>query len=142
MKIEELTSKEEVTLEGLNRLLKQLSDEIAPLSQEQLDFILSTEHIHLLVVKDKKQIIGMLTLIESYLLSGHKAWIEDVVVDTDRRGEGIARILLESAIQLANSLGIEKIDLTSRPDRVAANELYRKIGFEQRNTNVYRYNKG
>lgn len=142
MKIEELTSTEEVTLDGLNRLLKQLSDEIVPLSQQQLNFIISAEHIHLLVIKDKDRIIGMLTLIENSLLSGHKAWIDDVVVDTDRRGEGIARMLLDSAIQLANSLGIEKIDLTSRPDRIAANELYKRVGFAQRNTNVYRYNKG
>jgi ribosomal protein S18 acetylase RimI-like enzyme len=29
--------------------------------------------------------------------------------------------------------------LTSRPSRGAANRLYKRIGFEQRETNVYRY---
>jgi ribosomal protein S18 acetylase RimI-like enzyme len=31
------------------------------------------------------------------------------------------------------------VDLTSRPSREAANRLYRRIGFVQRETNVYRY---
>jgi ribosomal protein S18 acetylase RimI-like enzyme len=31
------------------------------------------------------------------------------------------------------------VDLTSRPSREAANRLYRRIGFQERETNVYRY---
>ena len=30
------------------------------------------------------------------------------------------------------------LNLTSRPERVVANELYRKMGFEKRGMNVYR----
>jgi hypothetical protein len=30
------------------------------------------------------------------------------------------------------------VDLTSRPDREAANRLYLRMGFEVRTTNVYR----
>jgi ribosomal protein S18 acetylase RimI-like enzyme len=31
------------------------------------------------------------------------------------------------------------IDLTSRPERIAANILYQKLGFIRRETNAYRY---
>jgi ribosomal protein S18 acetylase RimI-like enzyme len=31
------------------------------------------------------------------------------------------------------------VDLTSRPSREAANRLYQRLGFVQRETNVYRY---
>lgn len=140
MHIEELISADDRILHDLNRLLEQLSDDISLLSIDKLNFVIEAEHIHLLVVKDNELIIGALTLIENKLLSGNKAWIEDVVVDTNRRGEGIARKLIEFAILQAQNLGVGKIDLTSRPDRVAANELYKKVGFELRNTNVYRYN--
>ena len=140
MYIEELTSADDRILHDLNRLLEQLSDDISLLSIDKLNFVIEAEHIHLLVAKDNDLIIGALTLIENKLLSGNKAWIEDVVVDTNRRGEGIARKLIEFAILQAQNLGVGKIDLTSRPDRVAANELYKKVGFELRNTNVYRYN--
>ncbi len=140
MHIEELTLADNVILNDLNRLLKQLSDDISLLSIAKLHFVIEAEHIHLLVAKDNGFIIGALTLIENKLLSGNKAWIEDVVVDINRRGEGIARKLIEFSIGRAENLGVEKIDLTSRPDRIAANELYKKVGFELRNTNVYRYN--
>ena len=36
-------------------------------------------------------------------------------------------------------LGAKTIDLTSRPSREAANKLYQKLGFEQRETNIYRF---
>jgi ribosomal protein S18 acetylase RimI-like enzyme len=31
------------------------------------------------------------------------------------------------------------VDLTSRPKREAANHMYRKLGFVERDTNVYRF---
>jgi ribosomal protein S18 acetylase RimI-like enzyme len=43
------------------------------------------------------------------------------------------------ALELARSLGAKTVDLTSRPSREAANRLYQRIGFEPRETNVYRY---
>jgi hypothetical protein len=42
-------------------------------------------------------------------------------------------------VELAESLGAKTVDLTSRPMREAANRLYKRIGFVQRDTNVYRY---
>ena len=35
--------------------------------------------------------------------------------------------------------GAVTVDLTSRPSREAANRLYLSLGFEVRDTNVYRY---
>jgi hypothetical protein len=34
------------------------------------------------------------------------------------------------------------VSLTSRPSRDVANRLYLRLGFEARNTNVYRYTLG
>lgn len=81
--------------------------------------------------------IGMTTLTYYQTLSGIKGWIEDVIVDEKFRGKGYSVKLLEEAIVFARNKGVEKLMLTSRPTRVAANNLYRKIGFSQRETNVY-----
>jgi len=35
--------------------------------------------------------------------------------------------------------GAKTVDLTSRPSREAANRLYLKLGFQHRETNVYRF---
>lgn len=139
MKIEELKSVDSIVLDDLNRLLGQLSVDINPIKEILLKDIIGSASVRLFVAKDGERTIGALTLVENNLLSGYKASIEDVVVDTSRRGEGIGRKLIEFVIQFAKNLGIEKIDLTSRPDRLVANQLYKKIGFVLRDTNVYRY---
>ena len=43
------------------------------------------------------------------------------------------------ALRVAQEAGATTVDLTSRPSREAANRLYQRIGFTQRDTNVYRY---
>jgi ribosomal protein S18 acetylase RimI-like enzyme len=59
-------------------------------------------------------------------------------VDEPARG-GVGAALTKAMIDRARSLGCKTIELTSRPTREAANHLYRKLGFEVRETNVYRY---
>ena len=80
-----------------------------------------------------------MTLVLFRIPTGVRAWIEDVVVDTEARGMGIGQALNEYAIQMAEQAGAKTIDLTSRPSREAANRLYQRLGFVARETNVYRY---
>jgi ribosomal protein S18 acetylase RimI-like enzyme len=47
--------------------------------------------------------------------------------------------LNRAAIRLARELGARTVDLTSRPSREAANRLYRRLGFVERDSNVYRF---
>ena len=61
-------------------------------------------------------------------------------MDTSCRGQGIGEVLCRAALEHAREAGATTVDLTSRPSREAANRLYQRIGFEQRVTNVYRYN--
>jgi ribosomal protein S18 acetylase RimI-like enzyme len=84
-------------------------------------------------------IVGMLTLVTFRLPTGVRAWVEDVVVDTSLRGRGIGEALTQAAVELAGAKGALTVDLTSRPSRESANRLYMRVGFELRNTNVYRY---
>ena len=54
-------------------------------------------------------------------------------------GKGVGKELMNHALNVAKELGAKSADLTSRPSREAANKLYQAIGFERRETNVYRY---
>jgi ribosomal protein S18 acetylase RimI-like enzyme len=85
------------------------------------------------------QVVGMLTLALFLLPTGVRAWIEDVVVDETARGAGVAAALTNAALDHARRFGARTVDLTSRPEREAANRLYARLGFERRETNVYRY---
>ena len=74
--------------------------------------------------------------------TGLRAWIEDVVVDDAARGTGVASALVHAALDEARAQGARTVDLTSRPDREAANRLYLRLGFARRATHVYRYELG
>ena len=80
----------------------------------------------------------MLTLVLFRIPTGVRGIIEDVVVDESHRGQGIAAALTRYALDRAKRMGARTVDLTSRPSREAANRLYQKLGFQQRETNVYR----
>ena len=129
-------------VEGVERLIQQLSSSAAPVSLgiEGLRTILESASTTLLIARASDQsIVGMLTLVVFKIPTGVRAWIEDVVVHTPFRGRGAGEELTKRALDLAISKGARTIELTSRPERAAANKLYRKLGFERRNTNVYRY---
>jgi ribosomal protein S18 acetylase RimI-like enzyme len=84
-------------------------------------------------------IVGMVTLVLFRLPTGMRAWVEDVVVDTAARRRGVAEALTRAAVEVARERGARTVDLTSRPSRQAANNLYQKVGFQERDTNVYRF---
>lgn len=125
---------------AMARLIPQLSSSSPPPGAEELAAIVSNEACHLLLARDDDgAILGSMTLVVFPIPTGIRAWIEDVVVDGEARGRGVGEVLNRRAIDLAGSLGARTVDLTSRPSREAANRLYRRIGFVQRETNVYRF---
>lgn len=124
-------------LAGLNRILPQLSSSAPPLTLEQLDDICTDDTVF--IARDGDTIVGSLTLVIFRLPTGLRAWIEDVVVDEAARGKGVGEALNKAAIKATFDSGARTLDLTSRPSREAANRLYQKLGFQARETNVYRY---
>ena len=87
---------------------------------------------------DAKRIVGCATLCVFESPTGRKASIEDVVVLSTYRGQGIGRTLMQRIIDFAGSkLSPIDLRLTSKPSRVEANALYQALGFKQRETNVY-----
>ncbi len=125
--------------DALNRLLPQLSRTAAPLTDDDLDAIISSPSTTLFVATLDDVIVGALTLVDFAIPSGRRAWIEDVIVEATARNVGVGAALTRAALDVARDHGARTVDLTSRPSRAAANELYRKLGFVGRDTNVYRF---
>ncbi len=128
--------------EALTRLVPQLSSSATVPSANELREIVTTESTFLLVARDGNRIVGTLTLATFRIPTGVRAWIEDVVVESQARGKGVGEALSREAIRIAGSRSARTVELTSRPSREAANRLYRRMGFEPRDTNVYRYTIG
>ena len=121
-------------------LTPQLSSSSPAPGSDELAAIVASPATVLFVARDVDtgDIVGSLTLALFRIPTGLRAWIEDVVVDEAARGKGVGAALTETAMARAKSEGARTVDLTSRPSREAANRLYKRVGFEQRETNVYR----
>ncbi len=126
-------------LAPLRRLLAQLSPSIDALSDDVLAQRFCDDRLVLVVAQHDEVLVATATLsvapTASHGLVGH---VDDVVVDEALRGSGVGRLLMEAVHAEARRLGLRHLDLTSRPAREAANALYQSLGYERRDTNVYR----
>ena len=140
MKIKKINRFSERVFEAVLKLLPQLTPDTDLPARQYVEDILTSENIHFFIAElDNKQIIGMLTIGTYDILTGKKVWIEDVVVDESQRGKGFGKEMVKFAIEYSETLGAASVALTSRPSRVEANELYKKLGFVLHETNVYKY---
>ncbi len=140
MRVEEATELSDDLVEAIGGLVRQLSSSSPPPSQAELEEIAASPATRLLVARDDGgAVAGTLTLVLFRIPTGLRAWIEDVVVDEGARGRGVGEALNREALRIAAEAGARTVDLTSRPDREAANRLYERLGFRRRETNVYRH---
>lgn len=139
MRIVELTSLSDAQVSDILALMRELDTEIA-VTSAMLQRAVEAAGTHFFaVLEDFGRIVGCASLCVFDSPTGRKASVEDVVVSSSCRGRGIGRQLVEAIIDYARlELAPVEIHLTSRPHRVAANELYRSLGFQQKETNVYR----
>jgi ribosomal protein S18 acetylase RimI-like enzyme len=146
--VEEATDVTPELLEALARLVPQLSQSAAPIREAELAEMVASPAVRLLVARlpapagsgdPPGAIVGTLTLVLFRIPTGVRGWIEDVIVDEAARGMGVGEALTAEGIRLADDAGARTLDLTSRPSRQAAHRLYSKLGFEVRDTSVYRH---
>ena len=115
--LQQLTNAQILNLETFNNIIKSVSND--------------PNHNIYVYVKDNKA-IGMITLlIEQKLIHNGKCvgHIEDLVVDKNNNGQGIAQKLLTLAIQIAKNNNCYKIILDCDKNMVS---FYEKTGFKEK----------
>lgn len=134
-------TKKEVTenFEAIKALYSQLSKRSGHPSLERVEGVLKAGHV-LLGALEEKQLIGIGSLYILKMPKVTKCLIEDIVVDGSARGKGIGKTLTKKLIEEANKISANYIDLTSKRTRVASHHLYASLGFEERESNIYRLN--
>ena len=138
--VAEATEATPEVVQALRDLLPQLSSSAPPLAEEHIREMVASPATVVLVARDgTDKIVGTLTLALFRIPSGMRAWIEDVITDEAARGQGVGEELTRAALEVARTAGARTVDLTSAPKREAANRLYERVGFERRDTNVWRY---
>lgn len=122
--------------DSIAHLMEQLTKQ--PCMVTDQDIWLTSRNSFLLVAREGGTIVGMALLCPVFKLAGIEGRIEEVIVDGQFQGRGIGRRLTEMLIERARRGEYRRVELTSNPSRVAANALYRRLGFTQHQTNVYR----
>ena len=86
------------------------------------------------------KLLGMGWIFPRQTMLRRQAIVEDMIVDESQRGKGLGEKILRDLIKWAKKEGIEVIELTTNPKRLAANALYKKVGFKLHETNHYLLN--
>lgn len=124
----------------IRNLAQQEGKNYKELTDDDLKDMLQSQNTHLLIAKnDEGKIVGMITVLVFRIPYVRKSTIEDLVVDGNSRGQGIGTMLMTEAVHIAKKNKAHYVDFTSRPRRDDSNSLYEKLGFEKRDTNVYRH---
>jgi ribosomal protein S18 acetylase RimI-like enzyme len=139
VQVEVLYSVTDEVVEAFGRLLPQLSSSAKPLDAPALAAVADSPAVTVLVARVDGKIIGTLSLAVFQIPTGVRAWIEDVVVDQAHGRKGAGTALVREALRLAEKAGARNVDLTSRPSRETAGRIYERVGFEQRDSRLYRY---
>ncbi len=127
---------------SLQHLLLQLTSHYKSFNLNNLQEIVDSKNTLLFIAVDRlsgDQIVGTYTLVSVRIPTGYTIRIEDVIVDENRRGEGVGKKMMHHAIKFAKNTGAAKIELTSHKSRIEANKLYLSLGFKKIETNVYRH---
>lgn len=138
MTIKELTILSDSQVQDVLALMSELTSSVV-VTPEMLTNSLASASSHFFAIVDEDDhIAGCATLCVYDSPTGQKASLEDVVVSSKYRGQGLGELLVQHVISFARrELRDVDIHLTSSPHRVAANKLYQKLGFEKRETNAY-----
>ena len=139
MDILELYSLTEEQGKDLLGLMEELDPEVTVTVEEMRAAVEMSGTHFFAAVDDDGHIAGCATLCVFGSPTGLKASVEDVVVSQACRGQHIGKRLMEHIITYARTnLADVDLCLTSRPHRVAANNLYKSLGFQPKETNVYK----
>lgn len=139
--IEQLKKGSPLAFDAIRHLVVLLDKDYKPLSNGDIKEMLGSPNCFIFVAKtSQNKIVGMATLIIYRIPYTKKAVLEDLVVDKKFRGQGLGTKLIKTVIAKAKKTGAFVIDFTSKPTRESANNLYKKLGFKQRETNAYRLN--
>src|SRR4051794_17432394 len=142
VRVEVLTGVDNRHAEAISRLVAQVSSQAQTVPLERLRRVALDPNSCVVVARVDDEVFGAATLLTMVTLVGQFGYVEEVAVDASVRGRGVGRALMDGLLAAARDRGLDFVELTSRPSREAANSLYRSMGFQLRETNVFRLDLG
>jgi ribosomal protein S18 acetylase RimI-like enzyme len=139
LEVDVLSTCDEAVVAALRRLLPQVSSGAPSLAAARVQEVVLSPSTHVVVARLGSEIVAMALLLVCTTFAGDFGMVEELAVDEKVRGRHLSVHLMVGLLRHASELGLRFVDLTSRPSRVEANNLYEKLGFRLRETNCYRH---
>lgn len=92
---------------------------------------------HIACYIENGRLLGMASMAVYSVISGHKGWIEDVVVDESQRGKKVGTKLIQALIERGKTLDLGEILLFTSSDKIGAIKLYEQEDFKDKGVLVY-----
>jgi ribosomal protein S18 acetylase RimI-like enzyme len=99
---------------------------------ENVARLLGSSEITVLLAGDGPDGLSLFRLRPALWSQGLEAYLQELYVVPNRRGQGIGRALLQRTIELARERGADGIDLNTGETDAAARGLYESMGFTNR----------
>lgn len=140
MRIEEVTEATEEVHEALRRLLPQLNPTLPLPARERIERLLRDPAVTLVVARDGDRMVATATVIVYTTPYWIKARLDEVVVDRDARGKGVGEAIVRYCLEVGRRKGAQVAELQSGRGevRAAAHRLYKRIGFQLRDSDIFR----
>lgn len=93
------------------------------------------------VARHEEKVVGLCTaqLVISTSQGSYSAWIEDVIVSQQYRGQGIGKALLNHALNWAKQQGATRAQLVLDSQNTAAIQFYQQVGWRETQLWVRQY---
>lgn len=125
-------------VEGIGRLLHDFNTEFEEPTPgpgqlaDRVRQLLAEDEITVLVAGAGPDGLAVMRFRPAIWSQALEAYLAELYVVPDRRGQGLGRALMEAAIELARERGADYMDLGTGGDDVAARALYESLGFDNR----------
>lgn len=95
--------------------------------------ILNKDSLILLATNENNSVLGFLQIYPTFssIQTGEVWLINDLYVDEKYRGNGVARLLIKRAVEVATMSGIQMIRISTERTNQPAQNLYESLGFNE-----------
>lgn len=121
---------------SITNLYNQLDDSIKQVSL--ITLLKDNKNLTFVMCRENDTVAGIALMATYKVISGHKGMIEDVVVDQNFRAKGIGRKLMDKLLEEGKKQHLDEILLFSGHHRTAAIHLYKSLGFQLKDSGMYR----
>lgn len=128
--------------EAMGKLRQQLSarHDGSAISRELIEELIESPYHDILVATDGDKIVGMVIVSIVMATLDRNVYMEDLVVDSECRGQGVGGKLLDAVKDWGRAHGCRRLEFTSssREKKEGAKGFYESHGAEVRETNAFR----